>query len=166
MKIITFPFVDELLTPIGKIAVKATQNHIHQIYFLEENHPQTPLNPNELTATCIAQLHAYFEGNLQQFNFPIQQDGTEFQQSVWNELQKISFGDTLSYTQLAERIGHTNQVRAVANSNAKNNLAIVVPCHRIIAQDGKLTGYAWGLKRKQWLLDFEGRLTGKKLSLF
>ena len=166
MKIVAFPFCDELLTPIGKIIIKATQQHIHQIFFDNHSGQSYSPNPNQITNQCKQQLNDYFNGHSFTFNLPLQQDGTPFQQTVWAELQRISFGETLSYTKLAEKLGDSNQVRAVANANGKNQLAIVIPCHRIIGQDGKLTGYAWGLKRKQWLLDFEGKQTGKKLSLF
>lgn len=166
MKIIAFPFWDELSTPLGKIIIKATQQHIHQIYFSEQPELSKSVNPNHLTIQCKEQLNKYFLGKQFKFNLPLQQDGTPFQQRVWEELLQITFGDTLSYTQLAQKIGDSNQVRAVANANAKNQMAIVIPCHRVIGNDGKLTGYAWGLNRKQWLLDFEGKQAGKKLSLF
>ena len=94
------------------------------------------------------------------------QEGTAFQQQVWEQILLVPYGETISYLELAQKFNDENLVRAVASANAKNRLAIVVPCHRIVATNGKLTGYAWGLKRKSVLLDFEAKNSGKKLSLF
>lgn len=138
---------------------------IHQVGFSDEITP-AGIHPSPLTQDCKAQLIEYFEGKRTSFDLPLTQEGTAFQQSVWNALQDIPFGETISYLRLASKMGDEKMIRAVANANGKNELAIVVPCHRIIGSDGSLTGYAWGLKRKQWLLDFEAKVSGKKLSLF
>lgn len=164
MKIVAFPFVDVFVSPIGKMVIKATKTHIHQIYFDDEFSSTT--TESTLTKKTKQQLTEYFDAKRLSFDLPLTQEGTSFQQQVWEQLLQIPFGQTCSYLELALKFNDENLVRAVAGANAKNKLAIVVPCHRIIATDGKLTGYAWGLKRKSWLLDFEAKSSGKKLSLF
>ncbi len=101
------------------------------------------------------ELAAYFDGTLQQFKTPIHLMGTPFQQSVWKALQTIPYGHTKSYGEQAKSIGNASAFRAVANANGANQLAIIIPCHRVINGNGKLGGYAGGINRKQWLLDFE-----------
>jgi AraC family transcriptional regulator of adaptative response/methylated-DNA-[protein]-cysteine methyltransferase len=101
------------------------------------------------------QLNAYFEGNRKQFDVPLRIFGTEFQKKAWNALLKIPYGKTRSYKMQAEIIGHPKAVRAVGTANGCNRIAIVIPCHRVIGENGKLTGYGGGLWRKQWLLDHE-----------
>jgi methylated-DNA-[protein]-cysteine S-methyltransferase len=103
----------------------------------------------------IKQLDAYFSGKLTEFGLPLQLTGTEFQKQVWQTLQTIPYGHTVSYLELAQRIGNNKAVRAVANANAANAISIIIPCHRIIGSNGKLTGYAGGLAAKQALLDLE-----------
>ena len=119
---------------------------------------------------AVEQLHEYFAGTRQTFDFPMNPAGTAFQQTVWRALLDVPFGTTLSYLTLSRRIGDEKAIRAVAAANGRNPLWIVVPCHRIIGSDGSLTGYAGGLWRKQWLLDHErvqsGRETARQLSLF
>lgn len=164
MKIVAFPFVDVFVSPIGKMVIKATKTHIHQIYFDDEF--SSTITESNLTKKTKQQLTEYFDAKRLSFDLPLTQEGTDFQNQVWEKLLQIPFGQTWSYLELALKFNDENLVRAVAGANAKNKLAIVVPCHRIIATDGKLTGYAWGLKRKSWLLDFEAKSSGKKLSLF
>ena len=89
------------------------------------------------------------------------QRGTGFQQRVWNELLKIPYGKTISYRELAIRLGDEKCIRAAASANGQNNIAIAVPCHRVIGTDGSLTGYAGGLWRKKWLLDHEAKYSGR-----
>lgn len=101
------------------------------------------------------QLDAYFTGTLQEFALPSAQEGTEFQQRVWEELKRIPYGETISYGELAKRIGAPNGSRAVGLANGRNPLSIVVPCHRVIGANGKLTGYGGGIERKEALLAFE-----------
>lgn len=165
MKIVAFPFVDVIETPIGNMVVKATKQAIHHIYFDDEQ-VDLKLNPSDLTQETKNQLQQYFSGSLRYFDLPIEQEGTPFQHQVWSALQQIPYGKRISYLNLAHQFNDENLVRAVANANGKNQLAIVVPCHRVVGSDGKLTGYAWGLKRKSWLLDFEAKTSGQKLSLF
>ena len=101
------------------------------------------------------QLDEYFLNKRREFDIPLLFVGTDFQKKVWNELLKIPYGATVSYGELAMRIGMPNAVRAVANANAVNALSIIAPCHRVIGRDGSLTGYGGGLERKRFLLEFE-----------
>ena len=103
-----------------------------------------------------AQLGAYFAGELRRFALRLDPLGTPFQRSVWQALSEIGFGDTRSYSDIAQAIGNARAVRAVGAANGRNPLPIVVPCHRVIGRDGSLTGYAGGLPIKRWLLAHEG----------
>ncbi len=102
-----------------------------------------------------AQLQAYFAGELRAFELPLAAAGTVFQQRVWRALCDISYGETISYRKLAQRIGQPSASRAVGLANGKNPISIVVPCHRVIGMNGSLTGYGGGLQRKRWLLAHE-----------
>lgn len=121
------------------------------------------LMPNEYTSLCKKELEAYIQGNLTQFTISLDLQGTAFQERVWLELCNISYGDTISYINLAKRLGDPKAVRAVGTANGKNPIAILVPCHRVIGQDGSLTGYAGGLDMKRWLLEHEARVSGRSL---
>ncbi len=112
-------------------------------------------------AEVIRQLQAYFCGELKEFDVPLAMEGTVFQLRVWNELRKIPYGETISYAQLAERIGNPQAVRAVGLANGSNPIPIIVPCHRVIGSDGSLTGFGGGLSTKKKLLELES----KQLSL-
>ena len=102
------------------------------------------------------ELSEYFSDKRKEFTLPLHLVGTDFQKNIWTELLKIPYGKTVSYMQLSEIIGNPKAIRAVANANANNKIAIIVPCHRVIGSDGSLTGYAGGLDRKRWLLNLEG----------
>jgi methylated-DNA-[protein]-cysteine S-methyltransferase len=104
------------------------------------------------------QLEAYFKGNLRTFNVPLLPEGTDFQLRVWKELQRIPYGRTMSYLELAHGLGDAKALRAVGRANGANPIAILIPCHRVIGADGSLTGYAGGLERKRALLELEGVL--------
>lgn len=106
-------------------------------------------------AALREQLAQYFAGERQQFDIPYKLIGTPFQQRVWQELVKIPFGTTITYAELARRVGNPTASRAVGNANGRNPLSIIVPCHRVIGADGKLTGFAGGLEKKEWLLAWE-----------
>jgi methylated-DNA-[protein]-cysteine S-methyltransferase len=105
----------------------------------------------------IAQLDEYFAGTRRTFDIALGMQGTEFQLAVWNELLRIPFGETISYAELARRIGRPAAVRAVGAANGANPIPVIVPCHRVIGTNGSLTGYGGGIQRKQWLLAHEGR---------
>ena len=106
-------------------------------------------------AVVREQLAEYFAGERQQFDVPLKLAGTPFQQRVWQELVRIPFGTTITYAQLARRVGKPTASRAVGHANSRNPISIVVPCHRVIGADGKLTGYAGGVDKKEWLLAWE-----------
>lgn len=106
-------------------------------------------------APAVEQLRAYFGGELRAFDLPLRLTGTPFQQTVWAELRRIPYGETISYAELARRVGDPKAARAVGSANGRNPVGVVVPCHRVIAADGTLGGYGWGLDRKRWLLDHE-----------
>ena len=106
-------------------------------------------------AKAKRQLIAYFNGQLTEFDLPLAMPGTPFQQSVWQELMRIPYGTAISYGQMAQRLGNPNASRAVGAANGRNPISIIVPCHRLIGSDGKLTDYGGGLERKAWLLAHE-----------
>ena len=111
----------------------------------------------KVTRNLLDQLKRYFEGTLQRFDLSLALHGTEFTTSVWNALIKLPFGATTSYGALSEQLGNPGAVRAVARANGANQIAILIPCHRVIGADGTLTGYAGGLWRKRALLDLESK---------
>lgn len=165
-KVIVFPFRSYYQSPVGIIEILASQNYVHAINFLKKDeHPKSEVQ-GELTKECSQQLDDYFNGKLKEFTLPVQQDGSEFQQEIWERLCKIPYGKTISYLTLALQSGDEKLTRAVANANSKNLLAIVVPCHRVIGSNGTLTGYAGGLDRKRWLLDHEAKVCGTYMKLF
>lgn len=116
--------------------------------------------------TVREQLAEYFAGERQQFEVPFKLAGTPFQQRVWQELEKIPFGITITYAELARRIGQPTASRAVGSANGRNPISIIVPCHRVIGGGGKLTGYGGGLEKKEWLLAWERGTTSKLGGLF
>ena len=111
------------------------------------------------------QLDAYFAGDLEAFDLPLAPHGTPFQLRVWDELTRIPYTETISYKELALRLGDVKLVRAVGLANGRNPLSIVIPCHRVIGADGTLVGYGGGLERKRWLLDHEAVTSGRRLAI-
>ncbi len=140
-------------SPIGWINIETTEWSLIALYFT--SHPYENPDDYPLIQAVVRQLEEYFKGQLTQFELPLDPPGTVFQRSVWEEVMKIPYGQTLSYNKLASRLGDENKVRAVASANAANVIALVIPCHRVIGSRGELTGYAWGLDRKEWLLHHE-----------
>jgi methylated-DNA-[protein]-cysteine S-methyltransferase len=159
-------------SPLGLLRVGGTSSYINEISFVdhlddseaEQAGLRGPVPP--LVIQCIEQLIQYFQGQRRVFDFPICQEGTPFQQSVWTELTAIPFGKTLSYLELSRRLGDTKAIRAAAAANGKNNIVIVVPCHRVIGSKRDLVGYGGGLWRKKWLLDHETRIMYGVQTLF
>lgn len=121
--------------------------------------------PDDVIRHTIAELDEYFAGERRQFSIPVVFAGSEFQCRVWSELMKIPYGATISYGELARRIGNPKAVRAVAAANATNPISILVPCHRVIGSDRRLTGYGGGLDAKRCLLELEARVAGTVLPL-
>ncbi len=150
-------------SPVGWLEIKADEDAVHALLFVKtgKNSDNISLRNNPVenipTQQCITQLHEYFKGNRKTFDFPFNQEGTAFQLKVWHALTDIPFGKTISYLELSKRIGDTKAIRAVGTTNGKNQLAIVVPCHRVIGSNGTLVGYAGELWRKKWLLDHEAK---------
>ena len=159
-------------SPLGLLRIGGTDTYISEISFvdhLEEGDIKPaslhgPVTP--IVIQFIEELIQYFQGQRRVFEFPIYQDGTDFQQHVWNELAAIPFGKTISYLELSRRLGDTKAIRAAAAANGKNNIAIVVPCHRVIGSKRDLVGYAGGLWRKKWLLDHETKVMYGVQTLF
>jgi len=143
-------------SPIGLVEIGGTPEGITSLLFVEERRPE--ITTNEMCEEAARQISEYFAGTRQEFDLPVQLSGTEFQRQVWQELRSISFGQTVSYGDLARAIGKPSAVRAVGAANGDNPVSIIVPCHRVIGSDGGLTGYGGGLPRKQWLLKHEGGL--------
>ena len=121
---------------------------------------------DEALRPAIEQLDAYFEGELTTFDLELAPHGTPFQLEVWRRLSEIPYSETLSYRDIAEQVGRPQASRAVGQANGHNPISIVVPCHRVIATDGTLGGYGWGLPRKRWLLDHEAEVAGTGARLF
>ncbi|HJF33721.1 MAG TPA: methylated-DNA--[protein]-cysteine S-methyltransferase [Sporosarcina psychrophila] len=144
-------------SPIGVIEIIGTDDAICSILFAERDKKINTLQDEtpKVLEVCFSQLVDYFKGERHEFTFPYIFDGTDFQQKVWNALIQIPCAETGSYKDIAVSIGHEKAVRAVGTANGKNKLSIVIPCHRIIGSNGKLTGYAGGLWRKEWLLQHE-----------
>ncbi|MES2778983.1 MAG: methylated-DNA--[protein]-cysteine S-methyltransferase [Bacteroidota bacterium] len=165
-KIIVFPFRSYLQSPIGIIEIQATQHNVHSVRFLDKTESFKQSVDNEVTQQCVLQLTEYFDGKRKDFSVSTQQEGTDFMQGVWVNVCDIPYGKTASYLDLAKLSGDENLTRAVGTANGKNQLAILVPCHRVIGTNGKLTGYAWGLHRKQWLLDHEAKVNNTYSKLF
>ena len=150
-------------SPIGYTEILGDENGIVSISVLNSDKTETEIIPLNLQ-DCVQQLQDYFKGNRKSFGLTLNPKGTTFQKQVWNELQNIPFGKTITYLELSKRLGDVKAIRAAANANGKNPIWIVVPCHRVIGSDGSLTGYAGGLHRKQWLLEHESHF--KQVSLF
>lgn len=145
-------------SPIGDIMITELNGAIHSIRFCDEATPATSKDEmTPLLTRAAKQLNDYFSNGKATFELPCEQAGSAFQQRVWQELMHIPFGKTISYQTLANRLGDPKCIRAAAAANGKNDLAIVVPCHRVIGSNGSLTGYAGGLWRKQWLLEHEAK---------
>ncbi|ADZ92099.1 methylated-DNA--[protein]-cysteine S-methyltransferase [Marinomonas mediterranea] len=145
---------DYFESPLGKIEIKASDKGITQVIFCGEQ--TTEVIPSPIIDECKSQLHAYFSGQLNDFQLPLDMQGTEFQNRVWRVLTTIPFGKTMSYLDIAEKLNNPKAVRAVGGANGRNPISLIVPCHRVIGSKGTLTGYAGGVARKQWLLEHEG----------
>ncbi|MCY9829150.1 methylated-DNA--[protein]-cysteine S-methyltransferase [Vibrio chagasii] len=147
-------------SPLGTVTLQANEQGLLGVWF--ETHTTKPedLGTQEdsfpIFQSVKDQLDRYFAGEAVQFDVPIAAKGTPFQQSVWHALTTIPYGETWSYAQLADAIGNPKAMRAVGLANGKNPVSVIVPCHRVIGKNGKLTGYAGGVERKQRLLAIEG----------
>lgn len=149
------------MSPVGVLCIVSDGSALLQLNF-EDTLVAAGLKVPEAQAcgcavleSCIDQLREYFEGSRQVFDIPLNLKGTQFRNKVWEQLQKIGYGQTLKYGDIAKNIGSPAAHRAVGNANHNNPISIIVPCHRVIAAGGKLAGYGGGVWRKQWLLDHE-----------
>lgn len=153
---IAYAYLD---TPVGLLLLTANEGGLREIRFSKPGRriaskadwQEDPAGFRE----PIRQLRAYFAGELEEFEIPLAPEGTEFQQRVWTELSKIPYGATVSYGELARRIGNPKACRAVGLANGSNPIPIIIPCHRVIGSNGKLTGYGGGLPVKEKLLALE-----------
>jgi methylated-DNA-[protein]-cysteine S-methyltransferase len=155
-------------SPVGLLRISGTDHFISEVSF-HDTSQKTEGNKKHLppmVINCIEQLIQYFNGQRRQFELPLNQTGTAFQQEVWNYLLAIPFGKTISYLELARRTGDTKATRAVASANGRNNIAIIVPCHRVIGSNKELIGYGGGLWRKKWLLEHEMKIAYGVQTLF
>jgi len=148
-------------TPVGWIKLVEEHERLTTIHFMDERDLREDDKSSSFLQDVKSQLQQYFDGTLTEFPFlqSAQQKGTEFQQRVWNELVKIPYGKTISYLELARRLGDEKKIRAAGTANGRNPIPIIIPCHRVIGSDGSLVGYGGGLPNKKWLLEFE---SGKK----
>ncbi len=141
-------------SPLGPIEIVGTQDNILSLNFVEDMMQRDAELPFCLKA-CLKQIDEYFKGKRKEFLLNLEPLGTNFQKRVWQQLRKISFGETVSYGDIANAIDNPNACRAVGNANRINPICIIIPCHRVIGSDGSLTGYGGGLWRKEWLLEHE-----------
>ena len=153
-------------TPIGIAKITGDENGVSEISVLDDDASTLPSVQNEIPEClldCAIQLKEYFNNTRKEFDLKLNPRGTDFQQSVWNELLNIPFGKTRSYMEQTKKLGDVKAIRAVASANGKNPLWIVIPCHGVIGSDGSLTGYAGGIWRKKWLLEHESGVIQQSL---
>lgn len=156
---------DYLESPIGTIEIVASSAGLYSVKFIDEKPKKIKgkIKSNKIIIQTKKQLKEYFAKKRTSFELSLDLGGSDFQNKVYNEIAKIPFGQTITYTQLAKRMGNENLSRAVGTANGKNPVWIIIPCHRVVGMGGELTGYAGGLWRKQWLLEHE---SPKKSLLF
>jgi AraC family transcriptional regulator, regulatory protein of adaptative response / methylated-DNA-[protein]-cysteine methyltransferase len=165
-------------TPLGEMIAGATQEGICLLEFNDRKilpaeykdlirllNTEIEEGDNKHLKLLKKQLKEYFNGTRKEFTIPLVTPGSSFQQAVWKELQNIKFGSTRSYLEQSLALNQPDAIRAVANANGMNRIAIIIPCHRVVGSNGRLTGYGGGLKRKKWLLDHEKRYSGQPVDL-
>ena len=152
------PFYTYLSTPLGLVEIGSSEIAIVSLFFCSAKEHEEAATP--LLERASQQLQEYFSGTRTEFDLPLSFAGTPFQVSVWDALQSIPYGQTVSYGQVAQSIGRAKAVRAVGAANGQNPISIIVPCHRVVGADGSLTGYGGGLWRKEWLLEHERQHSG------
>jgi len=160
-------------SPVGPLLVAASKNGLHAVYMSRQRHVPDNAEQNWQSASrdhpaqlailerAVQQLDEYFAGKRSDFDLPLDLVGSQFQRSVWKGLCGIGFGETISYGELARRIGKPKAVRAVGLANGRNPVSIIVACHRVIGADGSMTGYGGGIDRKRFLLALESRTMGR-----
>lgn len=150
-------------SPVGNLLIESSDDQITVVNFLKTSKLEENLTP--VIEQCIRELEEYFFEGRKFFNVELKLQGTGFQNTVWNELLNIEYGRTISYEELAIRVGDIKSIRAVGLANGQNPIAIIVPCHRVIGKNGDLIGYGGGLDIKTWLLQHEGAFS-EQLKLF
>jgi methylated-DNA-[protein]-cysteine S-methyltransferase len=158
-------YTSYISSPVGTLKLQCNEESIKEVSFCE-GEVTTSSNDHPLLKQCQQQLEEYFAGQRHTFSLPLSQEGTLFQTRVWTALQEIPFGKTISYMDLSKTLGDVKAIRAVGAANGRNMIAIIVPCHRVIGSNAKLTGYAGGLWRKQWLLEHEAKFHSGVQTLF
>jgi len=156
-------------SPLGPVLISATEKGLAEVLFLEDGQEAAythSLQENALCREAALQLEAYFLGKRKTFDLLLAPEGTPFRQLVWQELLKIPYGTSVTYTEIARNLNNPLSVRAVGTANGQNPLAVIIPCHRVIGADGTLTGYAGGLWRKEFLLRLEGHPLFAQPTLF
>lgn len=157
-------------SPAGPLIIAADGSGLRHIEFHQNRHPADRGDwqggDNDLLQATEAQLHEYFDGKRRTFDLPLAPHGTDFQREVWQALARIPYGTTISYADLAQRVGKPTATRAVGAANGRNPLPIVLPCHRVIGADGTLTGFGGGLPVKELLLRLEGAMPEPQQALF
>lgn len=155
-----------LSSPVGSLRIVVDdRSRLLAIDFHIDSGRGTSAKPSRAKCARVAQqLREYFRGERRRFELELRPSGTDFQRSVWKELLRVPYGTTITYRELARRVGRPKAVRAVGQANGRNPIPIVVPCHRVIGADGKLTGFGGGLDVKRRLLDLEGAV--REASLF
>ena len=145
-------------TEIGLITISELEGEINGLYFSKPlvSEFDTQIKESKVLKEAYRQLKAYLKGDLHDFSLPLAPEGTEFQLKVWKALCDIPYGKTASYKEIAEAVNNPKAYRAVGNANNKNPISIFIPCHRVIASNGKLAGYGGGIATKEWLLKLEG----------
>lgn len=141
-------------TAIGVVEITGERGAVFTVGFVKEK-SENSFSNSGMVAKAKTQLEEYFEGERSEFDLILTPYGTAFQRGVWDALQQIPHGKTISYLELSRKLGDVSAIRAVASANGKNPIAIIIPCHRVIGSDGSLTGYAGGLHRKRFLINLE-----------
>ena len=152
-------------SPLGFIKITGDIKGVTSITFLNSK-TKKPTTIPSILQNCATQLDEYFCGIRKTFTVKLNPEGTHFQKNIWENLEEIPFGNTMSYLELSKKIKNQKAVRAVANANGKNPILIIIPCHRIIGENGHLTGYSAGLHHKKWLLEHESPSPQKTLFNF
>lgn len=150
-------------TPIGVIEITGNSEGLSAVLFIDAKTIIISEKIPEELNDVVVQLSEYFEGKRRIFSLKLSPQGTDFQKRVWKQLEEIPFGKTMSYQQMATKLGDSKVIRAAASANGKNPISIIIPCHRVIGSDGSLTGYAGGLHRKKWLLEHESNSSQQSL---
>ena len=162
-------------SPVGILEIRSNDNALSHVLFASSAWKGTSIDEKAVSFAapkspvikeCTRQFEEYFAGTRFEFNLPLAQVGTAFQQSVWKELLNIPYGQTISYLELSKRLGNVKAIRAVGTANGNNNISIIAPCHRVIGSNGSLVGYGGDLWRKKWLLDHEARFAHGVQTLF